>query len=131
MKNLAIIPARANSIRIKNKNIINFDGKPIIFNAIRQAIKSKLFYKIIVSTDSEKIKKIAIKLGAEVPFKRPKKLSKNNVSTLDVVKHSINFYISNHIEIDNVCCIYPATPFLNYSDLKKSFSRLKKIEICF
>ena len=56
--NLAIIPARSGSKRIKNKNIINFHGKPIIFYSINTAIKSKLFDKIIVSTDSTKISKI-------------------------------------------------------------------------
>ena len=66
--NIAIIPARAGSKRIKNKNIKLFRGKPIIYYSINAAKKSKIFQKIIVSTDSEKIKKISEKYGAEVPF---------------------------------------------------------------
>ena len=66
--NIAIIPARAGSKRIKNKNIKSFFGKPLIFYSIKLALKSKLFDKVIVSTDSKKIAKIAKTFGAEVPF---------------------------------------------------------------
>ena len=53
--NIAIIPARKNSQRIKNKNIKIFNGKPIIFWSIKTALKSKLFKDIFVSTDSKKL----------------------------------------------------------------------------
>ena len=58
-KILAVIPARKGSRRIKNKNIKTIDGKPIIYYAIKILKKSKLFSKIIVSTDDTKIAKIA------------------------------------------------------------------------
>ena len=74
-KILAIIPARGGSKSIKNKNIINLFGKPLIFHSINVALKSKYISSVIVSTDSKKIKKIAQKYGAEVPFTRPKKYS--------------------------------------------------------
>ena len=72
---ICIIPARQGSKRIKNKNITIFNGEPIIYYAIDLAKKSKLFSRIIVSTDSLKIAKIARKYGAETPFLRSKKLS--------------------------------------------------------
>ena len=56
---LAVIPARAGSKRIKNKNIKKFFGKPIISYSISQALKSKIFDKVIVSTDSDKIANIS------------------------------------------------------------------------
>ena len=59
--NICIIPARGNSKRIVNKNILNFFGKPIISYQIQIAKKSRLFKKIIVSTDSKKIANISIK----------------------------------------------------------------------
>ena len=65
---ICLIPARSGSKRIKNKNIKNFFGKPLIAFAIQLAIKSKLFDKVIVSTDSNKIAKISKKYGATVPF---------------------------------------------------------------
>ena len=72
-KPICIIAARAGSKRIKNKNVVNFFGKPLISYPIRVAIKSRLFEKVVVSTDSLKIAKIAKKYGAEVPFLRKKK----------------------------------------------------------
>ena len=73
-KCICIIPARKGSKRIKNKNIINFFGKPLIYYSIKAALKSKIFSKIIVSTDCKKIANISKKYGAEVPFLRNKKL---------------------------------------------------------
>ena len=58
--NIAIIPARGKSERIRNKNIINFFGKPIIYWPIQNAKKTNLFKKIIVSTDNKKIANIKI-----------------------------------------------------------------------
>ena len=72
--NICLIPARYGSKRLKRKNIKLFYGKPLIGYAIRNAKKSKLFDKIIVSTDSKIIAKISKKYGAEIPFMRPKKI---------------------------------------------------------
>ena len=68
MKNIAIIPAKEHSSRIPKKNFKNFFGKPMIYWSINNAIKSKLFDKVIVLTDSKRIEKIAKKYNAEVPF---------------------------------------------------------------
>ena len=83
--NIAVIPARAGSKRIKNKNIYDFCGKPIIYYSIICAIESKLFDKVIVSTDSKKIADISKSFGAEIPFKRPKEISDDYATTLDVM----------------------------------------------
>ena len=68
---LCIIPARSGSKGIIDKNIIDYNGKPLLAWSIIQAKNSKYKMKIIVSTDSEKYKKIALEYGAEVPFLRP------------------------------------------------------------
>ena len=73
-KAVAIIPARGGSKRIPKKNIKDFHGKPLIAYSIEVALKSKLFEKVIVSTDDEEIAKVAKEYGAEVPFIRPKEL---------------------------------------------------------
>ena len=65
---IALIPARSGSERIKNKNIYNLNNKPLIAYSINSALKSKIFDRIIVSTDSLRYAKIAKKYGAEVPF---------------------------------------------------------------
>lgn len=123
---IAIIPARAKSKRIKNKNIINFFGKPIIYWPINMAIKSKLFNKVIVSTDSKKILKISKKFGAEAPFLRPKKISNDRAGILEVIKHSINFLEKKKIKFEYVCCIFATATFINKKIIQKSFNLLKK-----
>ena len=70
-KSYAIIPAREGSKRIKNKNLIDFFGKPLISWTIDAAEKSNLFDDIIVSSDSDKILDLANKMGAKF-FKRDK-----------------------------------------------------------
>ena len=74
-KIIALIPARGGSKSIKNKNLALLNGKPLIQYAISSAKKSKYINRIIVSTDSNKIKSTALKLGAEAPFLRPRKIS--------------------------------------------------------
>ena len=70
--NIAVIPARGGSKRIPGKNIKKFCGKSIINYSIEAALNSKLFDKIIVSTDDDQIAKIAFQAGAEVPLFRPR-----------------------------------------------------------
>ena len=87
--NIAIIIARIGSRRIKSKNIKFFFGKPVIAYSIINALNSKIFSRVIVSTESKKISNISKFYGAEVPFKRPKKLANNKTSTIKVIQHAI------------------------------------------
>jgi len=122
--NLAIIPARGGSKRILKKNIKIFNGKPAIAYSIEAAIKSKIFDKIIVSTDDKKISKIANKYGAETPFFRPKEISDDYTPSNIVIKHSINYFKKKNILFKNVCCIYPVAPFISYKDIRKAYNIL-------
>ena len=70
VKMIAIIPARGGSTRVPYKNIMDFNGKPMIAYTIDAAKESGLFEHIIVSTDDEKIAEVAKNCGAEVPFLR-------------------------------------------------------------
>ena len=65
---VAIIPARGNSKRIPGKNYKKFNGKPIIANTIEKLKKSRIFDRIIVTTDSKKIASISKRYGAEINF---------------------------------------------------------------
>jgi len=130
-KRLAIIPAKGKSIRIKNKNIKLFFNKPIINYTIDAAKKSKLFYKIHVSTDSEKIKKIVEKKGIKVEFKRPKKLSSNKAPLINVYKYIVKEFKKKGYIFDEVWALMPCSPLINYKDLIKIslFSKKSKTKI--
>ena len=118
---LCVRPARGGSKRIIKKNIKSFHGRPIISYSIDNAIKCKLFDRVIVSTDNLLIAETAKEYGAEVPFLRPKKLSGDLTPTISVIKHAINYYRARKIYFEEVCCIYATAPLLQISDLKKSF----------
>ena len=105
--NIAIIPARQGSKRIKEKNIKKFLGKPIISYTIKKVKSSKLFDYVVVSTDSLKIKKISEKFGAKVFFLRPKKISNDKAKTQDVIKHALKWFKNKNLQFNYVCCIYP------------------------
>ncbi|WP_323594945.1 pseudaminic acid cytidylyltransferase [Aliarcobacter butzleri] len=124
-KCVAIIPARGGSKRIPKKNIKNFHGKPLIAYSIEVALKSKLFDKVVVSTDDEEIAKIAKEFGAEVPFLRPKELSDDFTGTGAVINHAINFLKEQGENIDFVCTIYATAPLLQEKYLIKAYEKIK------
>ena len=87
MKSICIIPARGGSKRIPRKNIKLFRGKPLIGWVIEIAKKSDCFDEIFISTDDLEIANYSKALGAKIPFLRPKKLSDDYASTMDVMKY--------------------------------------------
>ena len=124
MSIIALIPARTGSKSIKNKNIKKLRNKYLILYPIETAKKIKLISKIIVSTDSKKIAKIAKKGGAEVPFLRPKKISKNNSLDIEYIKHFINkMNITNKKTI--IVILRPTTPIRDYKLIKKAIIEFK------
>jgi pseudaminic acid cytidylyltransferase len=122
--NVCVIPARGGSKRIHKKNIKDFLGKPIIAYSIEAALDSQLFDKVIVSTDDESIAEVAKDYGAEIPFVRPKELSDDFTSTNVVVKHAINWFLGQGIEINYVCCIYATAPFVKVTYLRQGLELL-------
>ena len=123
---IAIIPARAGSKRIKNKNIIDIFGKPMIQRTIEKLLKSKIFDMIIVSSDSKKIQNISRKAGAKVLFTRPKNLANDFVGTFEVINHAINHLMSINILPQYVCCVYPTSIMLKPSDIKNSYKKIRE-----
>jgi pseudaminic acid cytidylyltransferase len=124
-KTIAIIPARGGSKRIPRKNIKDFHGKPLIAYSIETALASKLFDKIIVSTDDNEIAEVAKKYGAEVPFIRPTELSDDFSGTKDVVEHAISYLQDQGESYDYVCTIYATAPLLQKEYLVEGFNKLK------
>jgi pseudaminic acid cytidylyltransferase len=121
----AIIPARGGSQRIKKKNIKKFYSKPILYWTIKALKQSRLFSKIILTTDDNQIKKTGEQLGFDYIISRPSNLADNYTPTKPVVEHAIRV-LKKKFKIKYACCVYPCNPFLNSLDLKKSFNILKK-----
>lgn len=124
---IAIIPARAGSKRVKQKNIRPFAGEPMIQHPIRAALESKLFDRVIVSTESAEIAAIARKAGAEVPFVRPEELAGDLPSSIEVMVHALNWLKSQGCCPELACMIYATSAFLTPEYLKQGLELLEKL----
>ena len=123
----AIIPARAGSKAIKNKNIIPVLGKPLIAWSIELALQSKLIDEVFVSTDSSKIQSIAKHYGAKAPYTRPKKISGDNSIDIEFIKYHIDWLDKNNFSIPNaIVHLRPTGPARCLSDLNDAVSIIKK-----
>lgn len=121
---MAIIPARGGSKRIPRKNIMEFAGRPMISYAISAAKSSQLFERVVVSTDDVEIASVARGLGAEVPFMRSPELADDHTPTVPVIAHAIQQCEALGWTADEVCCIYPAVPFLRTEDMRGALELL-------
>ncbi|MDR3594101.1 acylneuraminate cytidylyltransferase family protein [Clostridium sp.] len=119
-KILAMIPARSGSKGIKDKNIKDLNGKPLIAYTIEAAIKSGVFQDIIVSTDSEKYKKISEEYGAWVPFLRSKESAKDASSTNDVIEEVLLKLQGIGKEYDSLMLLQPTSPLRDEEDIKNA-----------
>lgn len=117
MRILAIIPARGGSKGIKNKNIINLKGHPLISYTIDAALKSKYIDTAVVSTDSEEIARISKACGASVPFLRPAELATDDSKTIDTVIHAINKLREMSSEFDVLVLLQPTQPLRDSKDI--------------
>lgn len=88
MKILVTIAARSGSKGVKNKNIRELCGKPLIAYTIEQALKWGKASQVLVSTDSPEIVKTARRFGAEAPFLRPPELSTDTAPKVPVIRHA-------------------------------------------
>ncbi len=128
---IAIIPARGGSKRIPGKNSKMFCGKPMIAWAIGYALESKMFDRVIVSTDDENIAQLARSVGAETPFMRPAELADDITPTVPVIAHALEACQTVGWAVEYACCIYPCVPFLQSSDLIDAFALMLEADANF
>lgn len=122
-KIVALIPARGGSKGIKNKNLILFKKKPLIYWSIKAALKSKYIDECYVSTDDKNISKVAKQYGAIIPFKRPKKLSTDKASTNSVVDHFLSQIDEKY---DYLILLQPTSPLRDFIDINRSLQFMFK-----
>ncbi|MDQ7799478.1 MAG: acylneuraminate cytidylyltransferase family protein [Candidatus Edwardsbacteria bacterium] len=120
MNILALIPARSGSKSIINKNIRLLGGKPLLAYSIEHARRSKKITRIIVSTDSRRYAAIANKYGAETPFLRPREMSGDRSTDLEVFIHALEWLRLNEDYQPEICVhLRPTYPIRNSEDIDK------------
>jgi len=120
---IALIPARSGSKGVINKNIMLFNGIPLIAYSISAAKKSKLIDRVIVSTDSKEYVDIALKYGAEAPFLRPKNIAGDNATDQQFFSHAIDWLKKNELFTPKfIAHLRPTTPIRDPQILDKALN---------
>ncbi|MDD3375237.1 MAG: acylneuraminate cytidylyltransferase family protein [Candidatus Omnitrophica bacterium] len=126
MKTVAIIPARGGSKGIKNKNIIEVAGKPLVVWSIEQALQSKSIEAVFVTTDDEKIAEISEKAGAKV-IKRPEELSLDTATSEAALLHAINVIEEDlQIDFEIVVFLQATSPVRESLDIDHAFEKFNR-----
>lgn len=116
MNKIAIITARSGSKGLKDKNIIELYGKPLIAYSIEAAIESGVFNRVIVSTDSQRYGEISMKYGAEVLY-RGENLSNDTAATFNVIEDVLQRI---NAEIDYFVLLQPTSPLRTAKHIKEA-----------
>ena len=124
MKIIGIIPARAGSKSIKNKNITNINGKPLIYYTIKAIKKSKI-KNFIVSSDSKKILNISKKFGVKNLFLRPKKFSSDSTRSIELYKF-LKKELEKFFDFDAIMVLQPTSPLRRFQDINNSIKLFEK-----
>jgi pseudaminic acid cytidylyltransferase len=123
---LAVVPARGGSKRIARKNVRPFAGRPMIEWPLAAALDSRLFGRVVVSTDDAEIAEVARAAGAEVPFLRPPDLADDHATTGQVMAHATRWAIDEGLELEAVCCLYATAPFVTPDVLAEGRAELTR-----
>lgn len=122
---VAVIPARGGSKRLPRKNVLDLGGRPVIHYPITTALASRLFRRVIVSTEDHEIAAIAQAEGAEV-LARPFEHATDTATVVDVCLHTLQVLAAEGLKPSAFCCIYATAAFLDPIDLTASLALLNE-----
>ncbi len=118
---VALIPARAGSKRVPDKNIRPLAGHPLIAYTISSALQSQVFSAVIVSTDSQLYGDIAGHYGAEVPHLRPSELAGDLSPDIEWVEYTLRRLQENGRDYDCFSILRPTSPFRLPETIKRAW----------
>jgi CMP-N,N'-diacetyllegionaminic acid synthase len=121
-KYLAIIPARAGSKRLPEKNILDLNGKPLIYWSIKAGLKSRYIDKVVVSSQDQTILNIAKKYESNI-LNRPEEISNDTATTYSVIMHAIES-LKN---FDYIVLLQPTSPLRTYKHVDDAIELLEKV----
>tara|TARA_B100001093_G_scaffold519205_1_gene607126 strand:+ start:396 stop:1133 length:738 start_codon:yes stop_codon:yes gene_type:complete len=120
MRCLALITARAGSVRLPKKNLMSFNGRPLIEWTVKAAHGvGDMVSRFVVSTDCIETAKVCQALGCDVPFMRPADLSSSSANSLDVVRHCIHHLetVDGDNPYDWILLLQPTSPLRTSEDI--------------
>ena len=123
---LGLIPAKLGSTRLPEKNIRPLAGKPLIAWTIEAGGASGVIDRLVVSTEDERVARVARKHGAEVPFLRPAELARDPARVVQVALHALETLRKQGAEFKTLVILLPTCPLRTAGDIKDAFSFFKK-----
>lgn len=126
MRNIAIIPARSGSKGVKDKNIRQLAGKPLMAYTIEAALQSGQFDEVMVSTDSGKYADTAKAYGAHVPFLRSEETATDTASSWDMVEEVLTNYEKSGCSFDTFCLLQPTSPLRTSADICAAYQLFRE-----
>lgn len=124
-KVLAVVPARSGSKSVPHKNIRLLAGKPMLAYSIQHAQEAALVDRVLVSTDSEQYRDIAIQHGAEAPFLRPSHAAQDASPDLPLFQHALEWLKEKEGYVpDIVVHLRPTCPIRRVADIDTAVALL-------
>jgi len=125
VRTLGVIPARGGSKGVPRKNIAPLHGRPLIQYTIEAARSSRLLGRVLVSSEDDEIITIAQELGAEVPFRRPADLARDDATAVAVACHALRFVEEEEKGVyDFVALLEPTAPLRKAQDIDEALGLL-------
>jgi N-acylneuraminate cytidylyltransferase len=120
---VALIPARAGSKRIANKNLRELGGHPLLAYSIGAALRSGVFSRVLVSTESQAIAKVAVEYGAEVPELRPEAFAGDRSPDIEWVRHILGQCEARGERYDCFSLLRPTSPFRRAATIDRAWQQ--------
>ena len=118
---IGLIPARAGSKRVPNKNVRPLNGHPLLAYSICAALDSGVFARVIVSTDSPGVASIAQRYGAEVPFLRPAEFASDTSPDIEWIRHLLGELLARGERYDCFSILRPTSPFRRAETIQRAW----------
>lgn len=125
MKILCTICARAGSKGVANKNLRPINSKPLIVYSIEQALATKIFDHVVVSSDSAEIRNVAIANGATHCVERPLEMASDTAPKLPAIRHCVESTEAKFGRFDVIVDLDATAPLRNPDDIVGALELLK------
>ena len=120
---IGLIPARAGSKRVANKNVRVLGAHPLLAYSIAGALDSGVFAQVLVSTDSPEIAELARRYGAQVPFLRPAELAGDKSPDIEWVQFTLRELAARGQRYELFSILRPTSPFRQAGTIQRAFAQ--------
>jgi CMP-N,N'-diacetyllegionaminic acid synthase len=125
MEFLGFIPARAGSKGIKNKNLIDFDGKPLLSSTLDAASKSKELNGFFLSSDSQAMRDLYRTYDGAWDYQRPAELASDSSLIVDALKHALSYLTPKGINPKYIVLLQPTSPLRTEKHIDEAIQKFK------